>query len=364
MDLKRVLTTVLGLPIVALLFVLGNEYVIGVAVLIVSIISMYEYFGAVKKVAKPIQWVGYLSNLYIVGAMFLETEKLLHFVALSIPVVMLLLFLNVILTDMKITFKDVAYTLVGIMYVPFFFMFLELVRKLEFGKVLFAYTFVVSWSTDIFAYLIGKHFGKHKFSKISPKKSIEGCVAGAIGAVIVSVIYMAISNNYWGTEFSYSIIAIVSLVLSLLSQIGDFVASSVKRFVDVKDYGNLLPGHGGMLDRLDSLVFIAPFLYMIFTGQVGADDLTGPVGISELVSKTTGVKEYLYIMAVVSVSLGITNLLPIPALDGGKILLLLIEAIRRKPVSDKVQIQLQLLGFSLLIALSIFVTYNDISRIF
>ena len=81
---------------------------------------------------------------------------------------------------------------------------------------------------------------------------------------------------------------------------------------------------------------------MIFTGQVGADDLTGPVGISELVSKTTGVKEYLYIMVVVSVSLGITNLLPIPALDGGKILLLLIEAIRRKQVSDKVQIQLQL----------------------
>ena len=82
--------------------------------------------------------------------------------------------------------------------------------------------------------------------------------------MIVSVIYMAISNNYWETEFSYSMIAIVSLGLSLLSQIGDFVASSVKRFVDVKDYGNLLPGHGGMLDRLDSLVFIAPFLYMIF----------------------------------------------------------------------------------------------------
>ena len=264
MDLKRVLTTVLGLPIVALLFVLGNQYVIGVAVLIVSIISMHEYFGAVKKTCKPIQWVGYLSNLYIVGAMFLETEKLLPLVAFSIPVIMLLLFLNVIFTNMKITFKDVAYTLVGIMYVPFFFMFLELIRQLENGKVLFAYAFVISWSTDIFAYLIGKHFGKHKFSKISPKKSIEGCVAGAIGAVIVSIIYMVISNNYWGTEFVYSSIAIVSFGLSLLSQIGDFVASSVKRFVDVKDYGNLLPGHGGMLDRLDSLVFIAPFLYMIF----------------------------------------------------------------------------------------------------
>ena len=265
MDLKRILTTVFGLPIVALLFVLGNQYVIGIAVLIASIISMYEYFGAVKKVSKPIQWVGYLANIYIVGAMFLETEKLLHLVALSIPIIMLILFLNVIFTDMKITFKDVAYTLVGIMYVPFFFMFLELIRKIENGKILFAYTFVVSWSTDIFAYLIGKHFGKHKFSKISPKKSIEGCVAGAIGAVIISVIYMVISNKLWGTEFSYGMIALISLGLSLLSQVGDFVASSVKRFVDVKDYGNLLPGHGGMLDRLDSLIFIAPFLYMIFT---------------------------------------------------------------------------------------------------
>ena len=265
MDLKRILTTVFGLPIVALLFVLGNQYVIGIAVLIASIISMYEYFGAVKKVSIPIQWVGYLANIYIVGAMFLETEKLLHLVALSIPIIMLILFLNVIFTDMKITFKDVAYTLVGIMYVPFFFMFLELIRKIENGKILFAYTFVVSWSTDIFAYLIGKHFGKHKFSKISPKKSIEGCVAGAIGAVIISVIYMVISNKFWGTEFSYGMIALISLGLSLLSQVGDFVASSVKRFVDVKDYGNLLPGHGGMLDRLDSLIFIAPFLYMIFT---------------------------------------------------------------------------------------------------
>lgn len=103
---------------------------------------------------------------------------------------------------------------------------------------------------------------------------------------------------------------------------------------------------------------------MLFTGQVGADDLTGPVGISELVSKTSGIKEYLYVMSVISVSLGITNLLPIPALDGGKILLLIIEGIRRKPVSDKIQIQLQLIGFSIIIGLSIFVTYNDIIKIF
>lgn len=102
---------------------------------------------------------------------------------------------------------------------------------------------------------------------------------------------------------------------------------------------------------------------MLFTGGVGVNDLTGPVGISELVSRTSGLSEYIYLLAVISVSLGITNLLPIPALDGGKILLLIIEAIRKKPLKENVEIQLQLLGFSIIIALSIFVTYNDIIRV-
>lgn len=265
MDLKRVLTTVLGLPIVAIVFLYGNQYVIGSVILVVSIICMYEYFTAIKKVSKPIQWLGYLSNVFIIGAMLIPEEKLIQLVAFSIPVILLILFLQVIITDMKTTFKDVAYTLVGILYIPFFFMFLELLRCMENGKILLAYTFVISWSTDIFAYLIGKSFGKHKFSRISPKKSIEGCIAGIIGAVVMSLIYIYIANHFWGTEYLYVTIVIISFVLSVLSQIGDFVASSVKRFVDMKDYGNILPGHGGMLDRMDSLVFIAPFMYLVFS---------------------------------------------------------------------------------------------------
>ena len=102
---------------------------------------------------------------------------------------------------------------------------------------------------------------------------------------------------------------------------------------------------------------------MLFTGQVGLNELTGPVGISEMVAKTSSFKEYLYMMSIISVSLGVTNLLPIPALDGGKIVLLLIEAIRKKPVKESVQIGLQLIGFTLLIILSVFVTYKDIFRL-
>lgn len=114
---------------------------------------------------------------------------------------------------------------------------------------------------------------------------------------------------------------------------------------------------GGYLDR-----FIQS-IKMLFTGKVGVNDLTGPVGISQIVSSTVGIKEYVYMLSMISLSLGITNLLPIPALDGGKIVLLIIEAIRKKPLKENIEIEIQLIGFGLLMALSIFVTYNDIIRI-
>ena len=103
---------------------------------------------------------------------------------------------------------------------------------------------------------------------------------------------------------------------------------------------------------------------MLFTGGVSVDQMMGPVGISEVVAKTNGFREFVYMLALISLSLGVTNLLPIPALDGGKILILIVEAIRRKPLNEKTEINIQLIGFSILIALSLYVTYNDILRIF
>lgn len=102
---------------------------------------------------------------------------------------------------------------------------------------------------------------------------------------------------------------------------------------------------------------------MLFTGGLQTDQMVGIVGISEVVVKTNGIINYLNLLAVISVSLGVTNLLPIPALDGGKILILIIEIIRRKPMKMETEAKIQMLGFSILIALSLFVTYNDILRI-
>lgn len=105
-------------------------------------------------------------------------------------------------------------------------------------------------------------------------------------------------------------------------------------------------------------------LKMLFTGEVGLEQFTGPIGISSIISETKAVTEFIYLLALVSLSLGVTNLLPIPPLDGFKFLLLLIEKIRRKPFSEKFEVNIQFLGFVLLLGLSIYVAYNDVLRIF
>jgi len=126
-----------------------------------------------------------------------------------------------------------------------------------------------------------------------------------------------------------------------------------------------------MLGIKDGMIFTGQFLGAtidgivdLFTGRVQAEQLVGIVGISDMVVETNGLQEFAYMLAIISVSLGVTNLLPFPPLDGGKIVLLIIEAIRRKPLKQNTEIGIQMAGFCLLIALSIFVTYNDIVRVF
>ena len=121
--------------------------------------------------------------------------------------------------------------------------------------------------------------------------------------------------------------------------------------------------YNGLLATGNFISAIGESLKMLVTGHVGMDDMMGPVGLSTVVSSSKGIMDFLYIMSVISLSLGITNLLPIPALDGGKIVILLIELIRRKPMKQELEMKIQMLGFAFLITLSIFVTYNDIVRI-
>lgn len=136
--------------------------------------------------------------------------------------------------------------------------------------------------------------------------------------------------------------------------------------VNLKEAENTILNHliYGTVETKEFSLSIIENLKQLFTGKVGIDQMMGPVGISETIAKTNGIEEFIYLLALISLSLGITNLLPIPALDGGKLLILIIEAIRRKPMKQETEINIQLIGFSILIALSLYVSYNDILRLF
>lgn len=123
-----------------------------------------------------------------------------------------------------------------------------------------------SWATDVFAYLVGICIGKHKFSpKISPKKSIEGSIGGTLVSIGVTALTFFIYQKITGCTVDYVLGLTYGLICSVIGQIGDFSFSYIKRSYGIKDFSNLLPGHGGVLDRLDSMIFISPFFYMLIT---------------------------------------------------------------------------------------------------
>ena len=269
MDIKRITSVLLGFPLVVIILTFGNKYIVDIFLAFVAMLGMQEYFNAVSKESKPVKWIGYLSCISIALIHILPTylpgEIIQKILVLGIPTIMLILFAQVIFTNMKTTFKDIAYTLFGMAYVIGFIIFIALLRGLDNGRILVWYAIIAAWGTDTFAYLIGYRFGKHKLSKISPKKSVEGAIAGVVGATVIAILYTLVMNNLYNLEYSYLFVTISTIILSVIGQIGDFAASSIKRYVDIKDYSNLIPGHGGMLDRIDSLMFLAPFAYILFS---------------------------------------------------------------------------------------------------
>ena len=176
MKLKRVLSGVIGFPIVALIFIYGNKYIIDAFIGIISIIAMYEYLKCLSVDYKPVKWVAYIPCLLIPFLHVIPKEYLLTTIAVSISLIVALIFMKVIASNMKTSISDIAVTLFGICYITVFLSFISMLYGMGNGKYLIWFILISAWGTDTFAYLVGVKFGKHKFSKISPKKSKEGCV--------------------------------------------------------------------------------------------------------------------------------------------------------------------------------------------
>lgn len=182
-----------------------------------------------------------------------------------------------IFTFPKYNNNQVANSVFGLIYTAFMMSFIYYTRELPNGHFLVWLIFITSWVSDTCAYAVGSLLGKHKMTpNLSPKKSIEGGIGGIAGTVIACILFGLYFIKHFDLDYRLLIsFGIIGLVGSTISMCGDLVASAVKRNNDVKDYGKIIPGHGGILDRFDSVLFTAPMVYFLIVLLLGADIPTG-----------------------------------------------------------------------------------------
>ena len=262
----RVLSGICLFPIIACLLVFANNLIMDITIAIISMIAIYEYYNCFKSTnkANPSQWLGMIICALTAFVHFIDEVAFREIMIILIPVCIFALVIELLCAKGKKNIIDIAITLLGICYIPMMLVFISIIRaNFVEGKILVWYIFFSAWGSDTFAYLIGKNFGKHKLTRISKGKTIEGAIAGIIGAVIVSIIYTIAINSIFSMQINIGIVSIITTILSIVGQIGDLAASSVKRYCNIKDFSDLIPGHGGMIDRIDSVIFIAPVAYIL-----------------------------------------------------------------------------------------------------
>ena len=272
---RRITGIVIAVVMVALWVLQGWALRVGLVILMV--LSMWEMYGAfIARGAKPIRWVGMAY-----AALALPVYLWKHDVSALTPLttVFCMLALAGVILRGQIDFDSAVATLFPLFYPGMLITMLFPLQDMGpvlVARVATALMLLIPLMTDLFAYEFGTHFGKHKLSPVlSPNKSVEGAVAGVLAAAAFSVIvpfgaqlattYIPLFTPYAATLPPLWAFLILGLVGSVAAQIGDLTASMVKRYCGIKDYGAIFPGHGGMLDRMDSVLFTGVIVYVFFT---------------------------------------------------------------------------------------------------
>lgn len=252
-----------GIVLVIILIVtvgIGNMLLYGV-LLAASLIGLNELYKVVKVQNQALGIVGYLAAIgyYIL----LYMNKLEYVMLFSILLLMVLMAVYVF-SYPKFDASQVMAAFFGVFYVAVMLSYVYQTRMLSDGSVFVWLIFLSSWGCDTCAYCVGVLFGKHKMAPVlSPKKSVEGGIGGVVGAALLGAIYAVCMGHFAGANVSPVLCAVICGVGGAISQIGDLCASGIKRNHGIKDYGKLIPGHGGILDRFDSVIFTAPIIYYL-----------------------------------------------------------------------------------------------------
>lgn len=253
-----------GIVLVALaiLFVISGGYVLLFSTFVISVIGMFELYRVFQMHKSPLAFSGYLAVAVFYADLcwgFVD-DPLLIFMAFMI----LLMFIYVF-SYPKYRANQVMAAFFGLFYVGGMLSYVYRVRMLDNGVYFAFLIFLASWGCDTCAYCVGKLMGKHKMSPIlSPKKSVEGAVGGVVGAALLTVLYgIALKGQMKLDALGIAALAAIAAIAGLISMVGDLTASAIKRNYDIKDYGKLIPGHGGIMDRFDSMIITAPIIYYL-----------------------------------------------------------------------------------------------------
>ncbi|MEA4922518.1 MAG: phosphatidate cytidylyltransferase [Eubacteriaceae bacterium] len=249
----RILSGLIMLPL--LVVILLGDYVLYAACFIIGIVGVYEFYKGFHAMdIKPCYPIAVVSAVGLYAIDLLTTDSSWYMLWLFLTVLACLLYLFNI---EKRKLEDSLATLVGILYVVFFSFHVTLVDRTGDTGILVWLVIFGAFATDVMAYFTGVAFGKHKLCpKISPKKTIEGSIGGILGSIIICGLF----GWFFAREYFIHCI-IIGALCGVVSQFGDLTASIFKRKMGIKDYGNLIPGHGGILDRFDSVLFTAPLVY-------------------------------------------------------------------------------------------------------
>lgn len=254
------------LVVIALVTILSGGYVLAATLFAISCIGFYELSKACKVHTEKInalEVVCYIAILAFYGITVFSPDDTL------VLLWAVLFFLGVmgmyVFRFPKFSAQQVMAAYFCVLYAPVMFSFIYRTRMTEYGVYLVWMVFIASWISDTFAYFTGMLLGKHKLAPIlSPKKSIEGSVGGVVGSTLAGALFGYLFSTKVGQEVNLIVVcAVLGAFGSVISQIGDLAASAIKRNHEIKDYGNLIPGHGGIMDRFDSVIVTAPIIYFL-----------------------------------------------------------------------------------------------------
>ncbi|MCH5267957.1 MAG: phosphatidate cytidylyltransferase [Lachnospiraceae bacterium] len=242
------------------LMIVGGAPLFGV-ITVISVMGLFELYRAVGMQKSMPAILGYVTS---VGVDILLAQGKHEWLLMILVLSLMLMMACYVIAYPKYRSEQIVMVYFGLIYVSVMLSYVFQVRFLEGGVLLVWLIYVGAWGSDTCAYCVGKLIGKHKMpSTLSPNKTIEGCVGGIAGAALIGFLFALFcyrDNTMLWWEF-----AVIGAVSSVISQIGDLAASAIKRNHDIKDYGKLIPGHGGILDRFDSIIFTAPVVYYLIT---------------------------------------------------------------------------------------------------